>query len=123
MLDYCQVVAGADCKARSWTFVAPLGTDLSMQLQLQWGPRPNFCAACCAYNGDASLSCYGVVVLPKRERASGMKMFLDMPAGCRWAPLHRTVPVARYIGWMQSQCMYQEWETRDMPDDMSVSDD
>ena len=124
VLDYCQVVAGPDCKARSWAFIAPLGTDLRMQIQLQWGTRPNFCAVCCAHNGDGSQSNYGVVIMSKkRVRSSAVKGFLDMPTGCHWVPLRRTVPVARYIGWMQSQGLYQEWEARDMPDDMSVSDD
>ena len=117
-LAYCQSAAGFDCKARSWASIAPLGTDLSLQLQLQWGPRPNFCAVCCAHNGDGSQSNYGVVTLSKkRVRSSAAKKFLDMPTGCHWVPLHRTVPVAHYIGWMQTQCMYQEWEARE--DDMS----
>ena len=69
------------------------------------------------------MSNYGVVMLPKRGRSSAVKEFLDIPTGAQWKPLRRTVPVGRYIAWMRSQDLYQEWEAHDIPDDMSVSDE
>ena len=87
-----------------------------MQLQLQWGVRPPFAAVCVAANADTSCSCYGVVVLPARGRQSVVKKYLHMPIGCKWTPMHRTVPVTHYIEWLAAQADFQSWEAHDMPD-------